>query len=95
MKKTGLENSDTLPKKEDIEKAKITGESPLKQDPDETPIITTLQKPSDKEDMEESHKKFEFAKKQVQEDSTGLMTDKGFELDVTNALEKADVNSDL
>ena len=44
---------------------------------------------------EESYKKFEFANEQVQEDSTKLTANKDFELDITNALEKADVNSSL
>ena len=50
MEKTGPEDADTLPEKDDVEKAKITGDSPLKQDPVEMAIDTTPQKASNRED---------------------------------------------
>ena len=40
LEKPGPEDSDTFPVKDDIEKAKMTGDSPLKQAPDEMAINT-------------------------------------------------------
>ena len=99
MEKTGPEDADTLPEKDDVEKAKITGDSPLKQDPDEMAIDATPQKASNRDDKvapREGSKEMQVdsVPKAESQEKSERVTEQDFELVVTDALEKIDIKSD-
>ena len=98
MEKTGLEDTGALPKKDDIEKAKITGDSPLKQDPDEMAIVATPQKVSNRDaEMaareDSTEMQVDSISKEDSQEKAKYTTEQDFKLFVTNALEKININS--
>ena len=97
MERPGPEDSNTLPEKDDVEKTKVTGDSPLKQAPAEMAIPATPEKVSTKNaEMaapEDSIKtEVDSTPKEDSQEKAKLAADQDFELDVAEALKKVDLN---
>ena len=99
MEKPVSEDIDTLPEKDGIEKAEITGDSLLKQAPAEMAIDATPQKIFDRDAKMPVWENFDemqvdsIPKEDFQEKAE-LATNQDFELGIADALEKVDINSD-
>ena len=100
MERPGPEDSDTLPEKDDVEKTKVTGDSPLNQVPDEMAIESTPEKASTRnaemaarEDSTEME--VDSTPREDSQEKAELAAEQDFELVVTDALEKVDINSDV
>ena len=92
------EDTNTPPERDDVEKTKITGDSLLKQAPDEMAIDAILQKVSTRDaDMaarEDSTKmQVDSIPKEDSQEKAEYTTEQNFKLVVTDALEKIDINS--
>ena len=99
MEKPGPEDNDTLTEKNDVEKSKITGDSLLKQAPDEMAIDTTLEKVSIRDAEMAACKnskemQVDSIPREDSQEKAEATTEQDFELAVTDAMRKVDINSE-
>ena len=98
MEEPEPEGTNTLPEKNDVEKTKITGDSLLKQGPDEMAIDIPLEEVSTRhtemaagEDSNEMQA--DSIPREDSQEKAEFTTEQDYELVVIDALEKIDINS--